>query len=565
MEPRSPSKLKLSVSGFTQYRWVLKICVTVIVILLLVLGIYHTVKPGKVFDVLRRRSSYFTVVVDCGSTGTRVDVYEWFIGGVSSIGKDLPVLVHSYPDNSNRRPLGKDGCQYHCMQTEPGLDKFFGNYSGVKASLEPLIRWAEQQIPYEKHKETPILILATAGLRHLSIEDGKRVLEDAEAVVKEHSFMYRKSWIRVLSGKEEAYYGWAALNFKMGSLENSTSLSSLGLLDLGGSSLQVVMEIDGSREDEHFVRSKIGSVEHQVLAYSLPAFGLNEAFDRTVVMLSQVQNTRDIGGGTFELRHPCLSSGFVQNYSCNGCFRPYTSHLENSEQIWDNHSSSVVLVGDPNLEQCKGLARAAAVNSSSSDWSHQTIGSNHEAHLSFSGSSLPDLTAVPLPSVHFHALSGFFVVYNTLNLSTRANMTKIWERGQQLCSSSSDDTISISEHRKYTGQYCFRVLYMVSLIEDALGLGDAEIYFGPGDISWTLGAALVEGNHLRVNTTDYQAKISTKQIWNVVSSPIFLFVLLLCLVFIINRSQIKLPMPGRKCTAAGTSLPSYIYPKRRPN
>ncbi|KAK9278771.1 hypothetical protein L1049_028349 [Liquidambar formosana] len=562
MEPRSPSKFKLPIVGFIHYRQAWKIGIALIVVFLLLVGIYHAFKSGRNFNMLGR--SYFSVVVDCGSTGTRINVYKWMIKDVNN--RDLPILVHSYPDNSTKSPISKVGCQYHCMQTEPGLDKFVGNSSGVRASLEPLILWAEQQIPSERHGETPMFILATAGLRQLPIEDARRILEDAEAVVKEHSFMYRKSWIRVLSGKEEAYYGWLALNYKMGSLENSSALHTLGVLDLGGSSLQVVMEIDNSREREHLVRSNIGSIEHQILAYSLPAFGLNEAFHRTVVMLSQVQSIRESSGGPFELKHPCLSSGFVQNYTCNGCFGPNTTDWKNSGQMWNNHMTSVYLVGDPNWDQCKELARAAAINSSRSEWSQSIISSNCKAHLSSSsGSNFLNVKAAPLPVARFHALSGFYAVYNMLNLSARANMTNIWEKGQQLCSRSWADLSRISGNQNFIGQYCFRVPYLASLIEDALCLGDAEIYFGPGDVSWTLGAALVEGKYLGPSTTEAQTSISTLKLREVVSSPIFLFVLLVCLVFIVYHSQIKLPMPGKKGAAAGAPLPSYIYPKRCPN
>ncbi|RVX18658.1 hypothetical protein CK203_006468 [Vitis vinifera] len=94
-------------------------------------------------------------------------------------------------------------------------------------------------------------------------------------------------------------------------------------------------------------------------------------------------------------------------------------------------------------------------------------------------------------------------------------MTEIWERGQQLCSRSDAHFGSISGN--YARQFCFSVPYLASLIEDGLCLGDAEINFGPGDVSWTLGAALVEGEYL----------------W-------------LSLLLIVYCSQIKLPMPGKR-------------------
>uniref|UniRef100_A0A5B6YQD4 Apyrase 7 n=1 Tax=Davidia involucrata TaxID=16924 RepID=A0A5B6YQD4_DAVIN len=565
MEPRLVSKIKFPVVGFIHNRQALKTSATVLVLMLLLsVGVYVILKAGKIQYVSKR--SYFTVVVDCGSTGTRVSVHEWMIEG--SVGnQDLPILLHSYPDNSTNSKVWKGACQYHCMQTEPGLDKFVGNSSGVKASLEPLIIWAEQRVPSERHGDTPIFVLSTAGIRRLPREDAKQVLEDAEAVVKEHAFMYRKGWIRVLSGKEEAYYGWVALNYKMGSFKNSSRLPpTLGLLDLGGSSLQVVTEVDESEENEHFLRTKIGSLKHQILAYSLPAFGLNEAFDRTVVMLSHTQALREAAGGTFEVSHPCLNSGYVQNYTCYGCFELSSTDSENfSGQLQKNVFNSIILVGEPNWEQCKVLARAAAINSSSLDLS-QLDGSKCKAGLSsYSGIETLNLTAITQPITRFHALSGFFAVYNLLNLSPRANFTKIWEKGQLLCSRSWVDLSNISGNQNYAAQYCFRVPYMASLIENALCLSDTEIIFGPGDVSWTLGAALVEGEFLWLSSTEGWTGILTLKNTGIKSSLIFLFIFLLGLLLIVYCSQVTLSMPRKKVAAVGVSLPSYICPKRRPN
>lgn len=376
MEPRSPSKLKFSITGFVLYKRAFKIGIIVLVVLLLLIGVYFVFRYGRGGNVFGR--PYFTVVVDCGSTGTRVNVYEWVMKGERK--QELPMLLHSYPDFSTKSPLWNGSCQYHCMQSEPGLDKFVGNYSGVKAALEPLILWAEQQVPRERWGETPVFVLATAGLRRLDVVDVKKVLDDAEAVVRKHGFLHRRSWIRVLSGKEEAYYGWIALNYKMGRLGNNSRLPTLGLLDLGGSSLQVVMEVDESGDDKHLVRSKIGLFQHQILAYSLPEFGINKAFDRTVSLLSQVQALKEGSGHKLELGHPCLGSDYMTNHTCDDCFFSNVTSLNGSEFMQQHHSTSLYLVGDPNWEQCEGLAKAAAIHSSSSDWSELRVALNCKAH-----------------------------------------------------------------------------------------------------------------------------------------------------------------------------------------
>uniref|UniRef100_A0A6N2K449 Apyrase n=1 Tax=Salix viminalis TaxID=40686 RepID=A0A6N2K449_SALVM len=367
MEPKLPSKLKLSVMVFSHCKWGLKLCGVCLVILFLLLGVYFASNnAGEA--VVKSGFYHYTVVVDCGSTGTRVNVYK--CGNCKLSNWDLPILVHSYPDNSTQ----------------------------------------EQWVPRERHGDTPIFVLATAGLRRLLIEDARQVLDDVEDVVKEHSFVSKKSWIR------------------------------------------------------------------------------------------------------------------------------------------------------PRLEKCKRTARAAAVNLSSLDWSQPADLNNCKTACLICDTL--NFMAGTHPSRRFHALSGFFAVYNMLDLPPIANLTKIWEKAQQMCSKSWSDSSSTSRNQNI-GKYCFRVPYMASLIEDALCLGDNEIVFGPGDLSWTLGASLVEVEKPWPSSVD--ATILSLKSKEVLYSSVLLFLLLLFISFIVYYSQIKLPMPGKKIPAVRLSLPSYIHPKLCPN
>ncbi|KAL2936126.1 putative apyrase 7 [Bienertia sinuspersici] len=534
MEPQTPPKIKTSNSGSFQTQKIVKNCLIFLAILLVLAGVYYG------YGLFGESKPFFTVVVDCGSTGTRLNVYEWKINDERKM--DLPILLHSFPHESAKNPSWKNGCEYHCMQTEPGLDKFVGNFSGVRVSLAPLLRWAERVVPNDRHRDTPIFVLATAGLRRLAMEDSNRVLEDLGGVIKEYKFKWRRDWIRVLSGREEAYYGWVALNYKLGYLNRSSSqLPTLGLLDLGGSSLQIVIEANELRESKHFLVSKIGVVEHQLMTYSLPAFGLNKAFDRTVDMVTQVKSLGNDAG--FDVRHPCLSSYFVKNYTCSVCSK--------SESL-------LRLVGDPNWEKCKMLAQAAALNTSISDWSEPLLSSSCWRRPPHEGKNILNVAINTKPRMQYHALSGFFVVYKKLNLTTKANMTKIWETAQHLCSSTWDDETNVSG-----SQYCFKVLYLASLIDDGLCLGDADITFGPGDISWTLGASLVEGERMWRTTIGPRTLIPTSQ-FSILSSSIFLFTILVVLVCVVYYCQIKLPMPRRRSAVVGLPLPSFTHSKHQP-
>lgn len=108
MEPKSPSKIKLfPTMGFILYKRALKNSVVVSVVTLTLLGVYFAFKPegGRTAS----EKSYHTVVVDCGSTGTRVNVFEWVAAGSSE--RKLPSLLPSYPDNSTKTSLWKNSCK----------------------------------------------------------------------------------------------------------------------------------------------------------------------------------------------------------------------------------------------------------------------------------------------------------------------------------------------------------------------------------------------------------------------------------------------------------------------
>ncbi|CAA2956008.1 probable apyrase 7 [Olea europaea subsp. europaea] len=93
---------------------------------------------------------------------------------------------------------------------------------------------------------------------------------------------------------------------------------------------------------------------------------------------------------------------------------------------------TILLVGEPNWEECKVLAQAAAINSSNSESLREAYHSNCIGLFSFGGKESLNLTKSLHIVRRYHALSGFFAISNSLNLSQRANITKMWESGQQI-------------------------------------------------------------------------------------------------------------------------------------
>ncbi|KAG9146248.1 hypothetical protein Leryth_007952 [Lithospermum erythrorhizon] len=72
----------------------------------------------------------YYVVLDCGSTGTRVYVYQ----ASANHQKDnsLPISVKSFPEDPESKSRAKSGRAYNRMETEPGFDKLVHNISGIR-------------------------------------------------------------------------------------------------------------------------------------------------------------------------------------------------------------------------------------------------------------------------------------------------------------------------------------------------------------------------------------------------------------------------------------------------
>ena len=153
-------------------------------------------------------SPKYYVVLDCGSTGTRVYVYRAQIQH-NDKKTTLPISIQSLKDGLRKNP--SSGRAYDRMETEPGLDKLLHNRTGLKTALVPLLKWAQKQIPETSHKTTSLFLYATAGVRRLPFDDSKWLLDNAWSFLKSSSpFVCKRDWVKIISGTEEAYFGWIA-------------------------------------------------------------------------------------------------------------------------------------------------------------------------------------------------------------------------------------------------------------------------------------------------------------------------------------------------------------------
>nr|KAK2408639.1 putative apyrase [Trifolium repens] len=435
-----------------------------------------------------RNSGKYYVVLDSGSTGTRVYVYKAEIEQKSQ-DSSIPISVTSLRNGLQKKRGSQSGRAYDRMETEPGLDKLVHNVTGLKTALKPLIKWAMKQIPENYHKSTSLFLYATAGVRRLPNEDSKWLLDNAWNVLKGYSFICRKDWVKIISGTEEAYFGWIALNYDSGILGVKPRKDTYGALDLGGSSLQVTFEGDQNLNSETSLFVRIGSVNHHLTAYSLAGYGLNEAFDKSVAYVFK-KNKLGLGG---TVKHPCLQNGYKSQYTCSRCLAVEKEKEVESPKV--NGSVNAVgggkrvlktpvrLVGAPNWQECSAIAKVAV---NLSEWSDVGQGLDCEVNPCALRESLPR------PLGHFYVISGFFVVYRFFNLTSEATIDDVLEKGREFCEKKWDVAKKSVAPQPFIEQYCFRAPYVASLLREGLHITDRHITVGSGSITWTLGVALLE-------------------------------------------------------------------------
>lgn len=438
---------------------------------------------------LFRGESKFYVVLDCGSTGTRVYVYQSSPNYKKD--SDLPIVLRSLPEGFQRNSRLQSGRAYNRMETEPGFDKLVHNTSGLRKAIKPLIKWAVKQIPKHAHKSTYLYLYATAGVRRLPNSDSEWLLNNAWSILKSSPFTCKREWVKTITGMEEAYYGWIAMNYHTGILGAKPKKGTFGALDLGGSSLQVTFESKENLPDETSLELNIGAVNHHLTAYSLAGYGLNDAFDKSVVQLlkslPKISNA-DLTSGNIEIKHPCLNSGYKEQYICTHCVSLYqeggnpTTGREVSGK-GGKPGVRVQLVGAPKWEECNSLAKVAV---NLSEWSGKNPGIDCELQPCALAENLPR------PYGQFYAMSGFYVVYRFFNLTPDAALDDVLEKGQEFCEKTWDIAKTSVAPQPFIEQYCFRAPYVVFLLREGLHITDSQVTIGSGSITWTLGVALLE-------------------------------------------------------------------------
>lgn len=202
-----------------------------------------------------RLSTKYSVVIDAGSTGSRVHVYTFAVGAPSEVSLSDEAFVH----------------------IKPGLSSYAGDAKAAAASLRPLLDKAVATIPLAERAATRIFIGATAGLRLLPGSQSSDILAAVRTLLESYPFAWSPLDVAVMDGRLEAQFAFVALNYLLGTLRTSP----VSIIDLGGGSVQVAHALAHTTWQHPLAKTYVADVKvpgarlslytHSYLSYGLMA------------------------------------------------------------------------------------------------------------------------------------------------------------------------------------------------------------------------------------------------------------------------------------------------------
>lgn len=291
----------------------------------------------------------YAVVVDAGSSGSRVQVFSWkdpalLRSKLISSGSANHTIFNSVPEITQDPSLNK--------KISPGISSYAGKPKLLwKSHLKLLVKHAELGVPKSERPNTPFFVLATAGMRLLPEAQQLEILSETCRLLKENTSFYLpecESHVSIIDGETEALYGWLSLNYllesfnsydistissKKGKPSTSDSLipptvltypNSYGFMDMGGASMQVAFSPNSTEAEKHLndlytvrLRSMNGeNQEWRVFVSSWLGFGANEARRRYAQHLLEIEGYYETPANSKTKvlpQDPCFPTGLTHN------------------------------------------------------------------------------------------------------------------------------------------------------------------------------------------------------------------------------------------------------------
>lgn len=259
----------------------------------------------------------YGIVLDAGSSGTRLHIYKWLDIEYARKHAD-EVQLESLPALKTKKSWTK--------KIHPGISTFGSDPHSVGPDhLDQLLEHALDIIPQEAVPDTPFFLLATAGVRLLPDSQRHDLLRAVCDYTRQTTNFFLPDCglhIQVIPGETEGLYGWIAANYLLQAFDSANRNDhgkghhTYGFLDMGGASAQIAFAPNATEAQKHaddlkMLRFRLlngQTAEYEIFVTTWLGFGVNEARKRYVARLIDHYDPQ-----AHEIPDPCLPTGLMMN------------------------------------------------------------------------------------------------------------------------------------------------------------------------------------------------------------------------------------------------------------
>lgn len=423
--------------------------------------------------------SNYIVLIDCGSTGSRIYVYNYPQRLLEAT--DLPYIVHS--PLTRPRSLGS-------YSTKPGLSSFASNISGLPAYLHSLMMEAKDILtkadPTVHTHHVPVYLGATAGMRELGRGQRDFVMHNARNYFTSDDCPFDftlQEQARVISGEEEGVFGWLAVNDQQNSL-SANHATTYGLLDMGGASAQIAFipkepSILANFFPMHFGQFSDGPIH--LYTHSFQGFGYVLAFQRVSRFLHNAAKSN-------KFSNPCLSLGLVWNVT-----REYGVSVVSDDVAKNN--GPIQMIGTGDFMKCQEAAKTLLV----------------KEHCFLEPCSLLGIYTPEYDHSQFVAVGEYSTAYYLAMASyaTTPTLTALYDGGVRHCSMSQEMQEQLNVAKLLS---CWRTVWTYTFLTHGLGItNNNSLVYMTDDPDWTQGQAIYESNFFPYRLVQAVGSLTARQ------------------------------------------------------
>lgn len=358
----------------------------------------------------------FVVMIDAGSTGSRVHVYEF------NTCQSPPVLINEVFE-----------------MKKPGLSSFDTDTVGAAKSLDDLLNVAINTVPKDKQLCTPVAVKATAGLRLLGEEKSGNILKEVRHhLQQDYPFaVVDGDGVSIMEGKDEGVYAWITTNYLLGNIGSAEKVPTAAVFDLGGGSTQIVFEPEFGENEvmldgDHKYKLSFGNRDFVLYQYSHLGYGLMEGRNKIngLVIQSELnKNNKQLVSSKKSSKSDFSEDAKAEVTLNNPCIPPGVT-AENVIVQYKEDEAYLVNMKGPNEEtslnagaQCRFLAEKVLNKESECN----------EKPCSFNGIYQPSLSKTITEANDMYVFSYFYDRTNPLGFPTSFSVKELMDLAKTVC------------------------------------------------------------------------------------------------------------------------------------